>query len=155
MGKKEEDGDEVDASAVKKTLAFFSGRKSKLVLGAIGTGLAVVGCASAYSSSSSSPSSSSSSPFSLSSLSSSASSLLSQGKMLGSSTSLEGQATEVKLGVNYNHDIELFNGGMLPADEAIDAKPNLVYIKIPKTGSTTMANIVRRVSVHHGIGNVA
>ena len=90
MGKKEEDGDEVDASSVKKTLAFFSGRKSKLVLGAIGTGLAVVGCASAYSSSSSSPSSSSSSPFSLSSLSSSASSLLSHGKMLGSSTSLEG-----------------------------------------------------------------
>jgi len=44
---------------------------------------------------------------------------------------------------------------MLPADEVIDAKPNLVYIKIPKTGSTTMANIVRRVSVHHGIGNVA
>ena len=39
--------------------------------------------------------------------------------------------------------------------ELIDAKPNVVYIKVPKTGSTTMANIVRRMSSRHGIKNVA
>ena len=31
----------------------------------------------------------------------------------------------------------------------------MVYIKVPKTGSTTMANIVRRMSSRHGIKNVA
>ena len=83
-GKKEED----DASVVKETqrFAFFRGRKSKLVLGAIGTGLAVVGCASAYFSSSSSALSS---PFS--------SSLLPRGGLLGSSaSSFLGQATDIK-----------------------------------------------------------
>ena len=156
IGKEEEDGD-LKLSVVKRTRAFFSGRKSNHILGAIGTGLAVVGCASAYYSSFSP----SSSPFSLSSLRSSSSSsssasslLLQKGGMLGSSSFLE-QAMDVKLGVGYNHDIEVFNGGRLPPDEAIDAKPNLVYIKVPKTGSTTMANIVRRSSVRHGIKNVA
>ena len=50
IGKEEEDGD-LKLSVVKRTRAFFSGRKSNHILGAIGTGLAVVGCASAYSSS--------------------------------------------------------------------------------------------------------
>ena len=140
IGKEEEEDGDLKLSVVKRTRAFFSGRKINHVLGAIGTGLAVVGCASAYSSSSSS--------------SSSASSLLVQkGGMLGSSSFLE-QATDVKLG-SHNNNLQLFSGGTLPANEAIDAKPNVVYIKVPKTGSTTMANIVRRMSSRHDIKNVA
>ena len=134
---KEEDRD-VDAWKRPRGVVF-SGRKSKLVLGAIGTGLAVVGCAFAYSSSSTSTSS-----------------LLSQKEMLGSSSVPE-HATDVKLGSqhHYNNNLQLFSGGTLPANEAIDAKPNVVYIKVPKTGSTTMANIVRRMSSRHDIKNVA
>ena len=134
---KEEDRD-VDAWKRPRGVVV-SGRKSKLVLGAIGTGLAVVGCAFAYSSSSTSTSS-----------------LLSQKEMLGSSSVPE-HATDVKLGSqhHYNNNLQLFSGGTLPANEAIDAKPNVVYIKVPKTGSTTMANIVRRMSSRHDIKNVA
>ena len=140
IGKEEEEDGDLKLSVVKRTRAFFSGRKINHVLGAIGTGLAVVGCASAYSSSSSA--------------SASASSLLVQkGGMLGSSSFLE-QATDVKLG-SHNNNLQLFSGGTLPANEAIDAKPNVVYIKVPKTGSTTMANIVRRMSSRHDIKNVA
>ena len=140
IGKEEEEDGDLKLSVVKRTRAFFSGRKINHVLGAIGTGLAVVGCASAYSSSSSS--------------SASASSLLVQkGGMLGSLSFLE-QATDVKLG-SHNNNLQLFSGGTLPANEAIDAKPNVVYIKVPKTGSTTMANIVRRMSSRHDIKNVA
>jgi hypothetical protein len=46
-----------------------------------------------------------------------------------------------------------FDGSRVVPSNFIDAKPNLVYIKIPKTGSTTMALIARKIAVQHGISN--
>jgi hypothetical protein len=40
-----------------------------------------------------------------------------------------------------------FDGSRVVPSNFIDAKPNLVYIKIPKTGSTTMALIARKIAV--------
>jgi hypothetical protein len=46
-----------------------------------------------------------------------------------------------------------FNGRRTIPANFIATKPNLVYIKIPKTGSTTIALIARKIAVQHGISN--
>jgi len=46
-----------------------------------------------------------------------------------------------------------FNGQRTIPANFIATKPNLVYIKIPKTGSTTMAFIARKIAIQHGISN--
>ena len=51
------------------------------------------------------------------------------------------------------HQFESFDGSRVVPSNFINAKPNLVYIKIPKTGSTTMSLIARKIAVQHGISN--
>ena len=162
-GKKEEDvgfDDEVDASVVKETqrFAFFRGRTSKLVLGAIATGLAVVGCASAYYSSSSS--SYSSSPF-LSSSSSSSSPFDISGeaaerikKQYERSNSLERMVLEslssslAPLSSSANvSKWRRWSGEKIDDDYGI----NILYVKTIKTGSTTTSGVCRRIASIHGI----
>jgi len=46
-----------------------------------------------------------------------------------------------------------FNGRRTIPANFIATKPNLVYIKIPKTGSTTMALVARRIALQHGLSN--
>jgi len=46
-----------------------------------------------------------------------------------------------------------FNGQRTIPANFIATKPNLVYIKIPKTGSTTMAFIARKIAIQHGLSN--
>jgi hypothetical protein len=170
-GKKEEDfvrfDDEVDAaSGVKETqqrfASFFRGRESKVVLGAIATGLAVVGCASAYYSSSS-YSSYSSSPFLSSSSSSSSSS---------SPFDIAGEAAE-RIKKQYERSnslermvLESLSSSLAPlsssahvskwrrwSGEKIDDAYgiNILYVKTIKTGSTTLAGVCRRIASGYGI----
>ena len=165
-GKKDEDvgfDDEADdASGVKETqrFAFFRGRKSKVVLGAIATGLAVVGCASAYYSSSSSYSSS---PFLSSSSSSSSSS---------SPFDIVGEAAE-RMKKQYERSnslermvLESLSSSLAPLSSSAhvskwhrwsgekiddDYGINILYVKTIKTGSTTTAGVFRRIASRHGI----
>lgn len=51
------------------------------------------------------------------------------------------------------HQFKSFDGSRVVPSNFINAKPNLVYIKIPKTGSTTMSLIARKIAVQHGISN--
>ena len=46
-----------------------------------------------------------------------------------------------------------FNGRRTIPANFIATKPNLVYIKIPKTGSTTMAFVARKIAIQHGLSN--
>ena len=51
------------------------------------------------------------------------------------------------------HQFKSFDGSRVVPSNFINAKPNLVYVRIPKTGSTTMSLIARKIAVQHGISN--
>ena len=47
-----------------------------------------------------------------------------------------------------------FSGQRTIPANFIATKPNLVYLKVPKTGSSTMSDIARRMASQHGLSNV-